>query len=153
MPLKTMHNRLKGQDIEICFRVGTLNKFDTIINAIGSFNEQLMVEKLQDGFLGETADRFDDIYKGTSFDMEFQVHNAEWLVFTELIQKRARRELSDLVFEVIRHDHYQGNDARVTYTDVKWGAISTGVASRSDFVKVKIEGACSERIVNIGGVM
>ena len=141
-----MAARLKGQEVEI--RVVNAGNVVTSIAAVATFNEQVMLETKQDGFLGETVDRFDDILRGYGFDLEFQVAEAAWIDLQSAIIDRAQRKTPEVVFNVIRTDFYANGDTLIiTYSDVKFGAQPLSIASRGDFVKVKIEGKCSERAI------
>ena len=136
--------RLKGQEVEI--RLTQAGTPLTTVSAIGSFNDSVMLETKQDGFLGELADRFDDFLRGFSFDLEFQLTQAAWVDFQEAIISRAQRKTPDTIFNVIRTDFYSNGDTLImTYKNVKFGAQPSTIASRGDFVKVKIEGKCMER--------
>ncbi|HOA00801.1 MAG TPA: hypothetical protein PKI27_00685 [Dermatophilaceae bacterium] len=138
--------RLKGQEVEI--RLVQAGQPLTTIAAIGSFNDSVMLETKQDGFLGEPVDRFDDILRGYSMDLEFQVTQAAWVDFQTAIIDRAQRKTPDMVFNVVRTDFYSNGDTLIlTYKDVRFGAQPTSIASRGDFVKVKVEGKSSERTV------
>ena len=143
--------RLKGQEVSI--RVVRGGVVVTTITAIASFNDQVLLERKQDQFLGETADRFDDIFRGYQGDFEFQVSKATWTELHTAMIARSRRATPDLVFNVIRTDYYaDGSTATFTYADVFFGPSPTTVASRSDFVKVKIDFAGSERPQQISAV-
>lgn len=137
-------SRLKGQEVEI--RLTQAGTPVSSVSAIGSFNDAVMLETKQDGFLGETVDRFDDVLKGYSFDLEFQISNAAWIDMQNAIIDRATRKTPDVVFNVIRTDFYSNGDTLIfTYKDVKFGPQPTSIGNRGDFVKVKLEGKCSER--------
>lgn len=138
--------RLKGQEVEV--RVVNAGTVVTSIAAVATFNEQTILETKQDGFLGEAVDRFDDILRGYGFDLEFQINEAAWIDLQTAIIDRAQRKTPEVVFNVVRTDFYSNGDTLIiTYTDVKFGAQPLSIASRGDFVKVKLEGKCSERTV------
>ena len=75
--------RLKGQEVEI--RLTQAGSAVSSIDAIGNFNDSVMLETKQDGFIGETTDRFDDVLHGFSFDLEFRLFSFEDLQ-TDLLQ-------------------------------------------------------------------
>lgn len=138
--------RLKGQEVEI--RITRAGSVENAIAAIGTFNDQVMLETKQDGFLGELTDRFDDVMRGYGFDLEFQVSEASWIDFQTAMIDRSQRMTPDVLFNVIRTDFYSNGDTLIiAYMDVKFGAQPTTIASRGDFVKVKLEGKCSQRSV------
>lgn len=144
--------RLKGQEVEIRL-VQDANVLMTIA-AIGSFNDTVDTETKQDGFLGEKVDRFDDVLKGFSLDLEFQVNQAAWIDLQTAIINRATRTVLGTVFNVVRIDFYSNGDSAIlTYKDVKFGPQPTSISNRTDFVKVKLSGKCSERTVQKNAVM
>ncbi len=139
-----MDARLKGQEISIrAIRGGVV--VDSI-DSISVFNQETMLELKQDGFLGETVNRFDSIFNGFGGDFEFHVHNNRWVGFERSIIDKANRNTPDTVFNVIRTDFYpNGNSTIYTYRDVSWGAIPHTVGSRGDYAKIKAQFQCSER--------
>jgi len=136
--------RVKGQDISV--RVINAGVVVGSIDSIASMNDNIALELKEDGFLGETANRFDEILNGYGGDFEFQVHRGDWNNFTKAITDKAERRTPDVQFNVVRVDYYpNGDTVTYTYTDVHWGAIPTSVASRGDFVKPRLEFRCTER--------
>lgn len=139
-----MDLRLRGQEISIrTVRAGVV--IDSI-DSVSTFNDEVMLELKQDGFLGEFVNRFDEVFNGYSGDFEFAVHNNLWVAWQRSIIDKAQRNTPDTIFNVIRSDFYpNGNSTIYTYRDVHWGAQPTAVASRGDYVKVKAAFNCSER--------
>jgi len=136
--------RVKGQDISV--RVINAGVVVGSIDSIASMNDNVALELKEDGFLGETANRFDEILNGYGGDFEFQVHRGDWNTFVSAITDKAERRTPDVQFNVVRVDYYpNGDTVTYTYTDVHWGAIPTAVASRGDFVKPRLEFRCTER--------
>lgn len=143
--------RLKGQEVEI--RVIAAGSVVQEINAIATFNDNVMFELKEDGFLGEVTNRFDEILNGYGGDFEFQVTEAAWYEFIQRIEDRAKRVTPEVIFNVIRTDFFSnGSTAIVTYEDVKWGASPTTIASRGDFVKVRLEFRTSKRSIQINSL-
>lgn len=143
--------RLKGQEVSI--RVIQAGNVITSIDSISTFNEAVALELKEQGYLGETVNRFDEILNGFGGDFEFHVNKADWHEVVTAIIDRATRRVPDLVFNVVRTDFYPNSDTAVfTYQDVKWGAIPTSVASRGDYVKVRGEFKCEERPVAVNAL-
>lgn len=134
-----MSQRIKGQEVVInIINDGVLE--DTL-TSIQSFNDEDMLEIKQQGYLGETSNRGDDIYNGTKFDFELHLQSQAWFNFKNAILDRAKRRKPDLVFNVtVTYFFPNGDTPTITYPDVKWGPIPKTVASRGDYVKVKMEG-------------
>lgn len=136
--------RLRGQEVEI--RVTQAGSVLQSVTAVSTFDDTVETETSQQGFLGEMSDRYDDILHGYSWNLEFQINRATWVQLQRAITDRAQRKTPDMIFNIIRTDFYSNGDSLVlTYKDVKFGPQNTSVASRVDFVKVKLTGKCSER--------
>lgn len=139
-----MDQRLKGQEVSI--RIINAGVVVAEIDTVSSFNDEVALELKEDGFLGETANRFDEILNGYGGDMEIQISKANWVLLQQAIIDRAQRKTPEVVFNVVRTDLFSNGDSAIfTYSDVKWGPIPTSVASRGDFVKPKLQFKCSER--------
>jgi hypothetical protein len=139
-----MGDRLKGQEVSI--RVIDSGTMVASLDSITSFNEEMKSEIKEDGFLGEVANRFDDIFNGFGGDFEIHVRRSDYVNFQKRVKERQQRKVVTRVFNVVRTDLYpDGTSTVFTYIDVKWGAMSTSAGSRTDFVKMKTSFACSER--------
>ena len=138
--------RLKGQEVSI--RVVSNGVVVASIDSVSAFNEQVMLELKEAGYLGETVNRFDEILNGYGGDFEFHVTSASWNELVGQIEARATRRQPDLQFNVIRTDIFPNGDTSIyNYRDVFWGNIPTSVSSRGDYVKPRMEFKCNERPV------
>jgi hypothetical protein len=136
--------RLKGQEVAI--RSVVAGVVVESIDSVSAFDEEVMLEIKQDGFLGEFVNRFDEVFNGFGGSFEFHVHNSLWVPFQRSIIDKAQRNIPGLLFNVIRTDFYPNGDNVVyTYRDVHWGAMPTNVATRGDYAKVKAAFNCSDR--------
>lgn len=143
--------RLKGQEVSV--RVIQAGNVITSIDSVSAFNENVALELKEQGYLGETVNRFDEILNGFGGDFEFHVNSADWHDLVASILDRATRKTPDVVFNVVRTDFYPNSDTAIfTYQDVKWGAIPTAVASRGDYVKPRMEFRCEERPVKVNAL-
>jgi hypothetical protein len=143
--------RLKGQEISV--RVIQAGNVVEQIDSISTFNDAVALELKEQGYLGETVNRFDEILNGYGGDFEFHVTKASWNDLVESIAARARRETPDVQFNVIRTDFYPNGDSSLyTYQDVNWGPIPTNVPSRGDYVKGRMEFRCSARPVKVNAL-
>jgi hypothetical protein len=114
------------------------------LSAISDLNDEDMFEIKQQGYLGETSNRGDEIYNGTKGDLSMHLQSQEWFTFKQAINDRARRVKPDLVFNIAVTSFFPNGDTpTVTYPDVNWGPIPTNIPSRGDYVKVKLEWFCS----------
>lgn len=146
-----MSDRLKGQEVSI--RVVQGGTVVNTIDSVSAFNENVMLELKENGYLGETVNRFDEILNGFGGDFEFHIAQASWQELELSIIDRATRRQPDLIFNVIRTDFYPNGDTAITtYSDVKWGPIPKNIPSRGDYVKPRMEFRCSERPVAINSL-
>lgn len=143
--------RLQGQQISI--RIIEDGSVVNEIDSIGTFDDGVKLALKEDGFLGEPVNRFDEVLEGYTFSFEYQPTKADHMRLVLSIEERARREVPNRVFNIVRTDFFSnGSTAIFTYVDVKWGPAGTNVASRGDFAKIKMEGACSQRDVQINAI-
>lgn len=135
--------RIKGQEVVI--NIVNDGVLEDTLTSVTEFNDEDMLEVKSSGFLGETTNRYDDIYNGTKFDFTLNLATQDWFKFKQAIKDRARRVRPDLVFNVTATYFFPNGDApTITYPDVKWGPIPKNVPSRGDYVKVKMEGSVED---------
>lgn len=135
--------RLKGQEMQLLVLDGA-NRVDEI-KAITSQDNESKLEIKQEGFLGEVSDEYDTVYSGEGGSFEFQVHKIKWLTFKARIIAKAKREQPTITFNIVHVWLFANGDSLLrTYLDIAWGAISESAGSRKDYVKVKMQYACSE---------
>lgn len=138
-----MAQRIKGQEVSILVvREGVL---EAELTDIQNFNAELKLELLEHGYLGETTDRHDEIFKGAKFDFEMHVHSQDFITFAKAVLDRARRRQPDLVFNIVATFNFpNGQTPTWMFPDAKFGPIPMNVGSRNDYIKVKIDGAVDE---------
>lgn len=138
-----MGQRIKGQETVLGFTNpdGDQQGLDSVL----SFEAELDLEILEEGYLGETANRFDDIYKGVSGQVELHLETSEYFRFTERVQDRAeRRTPAGGVFTASSTFQFpNGQRARITFEDIFFGAMPVSAPSRSEYVKATIQWKCS----------
>lgn len=141
-----MDQRIKGQETSI--KVIQAGIVIETIETIAVFNDSTNFETKEAGYLGETANRYDEVYNGVSGDFEFNVSRPGWNDFVKAIEDRATRKTPDVVFNIVRADLYPNGDSSiVTYEDVAWGPVPTNIPSRGDYIKVRMEFKCARKTV------
>lgn len=135
--------RLKGQETQIqVIQGGTVV---AAFNAIGSFSDTQKSEKLEQGYLGETTNRHDDIFNGFDGNFNFHMENNSWAAFASAMRARQRRAQPDLVFNIVRADSFpNGQSFTRTYQDVKFGPLPNNIGGRGDYVEGTIDFSCDE---------
>ncbi len=137
-----MAQRIKGQEVTVRFTNpdGSQEGLEDVV----SFDAELDMEILRERYLGETADRFDDIYKGVTGSMEIHVETQQYLVFQQRVQDRAeRRTPAAGVFNATASFQFpNGQRARVTFENLYFGPMPMTVSSSAAYVSTTINWGC-----------
>ena len=143
--MATNDPRLRGQEVEV--RIVANGTLENSITAVATFDETFKLEKKEDGFLGETNNRYDHIFQGIEGKLEFHVNSNDWMLFQNVIKLQAQRKTPNTQINLTRTDYYaNGQTSIITYADCKFGPSPTSVAGRGEFVKVSLDFSCSDRI-------
>jgi hypothetical protein len=148
----TGQQRLKGQEIQ--FRILQDTELLDAVTAFGAFNEKMELEMKQDGFIGETTDRYDDVFKGWKVDIsKMHIFSTDFAALQAAIESRARRITPGTIFNAVRTDTFaDGSTLVITYQNLVFGEMPTDVGGRTEFVTVSFSMGCSERDVAFEGI-
>jgi hypothetical protein len=132
-----MAQRIKGQETELVLLLNgqPVDSFTDIKSANVSF----AMEIKEQGFLGETANRYDSVFNGVSgdLDMEFSTPDV-FKVITSLVDKARRRLPGTTVNIKMTFNFPSGRRARVVFPSVEFGEIPLGVGGRADYNTLKL---------------
>jgi hypothetical protein len=136
--------RILGQDLTLLVSRGTELVIDPLTD-ITNFNGEMTFKTLQQGFLGEFADRTDFVYEAAKFDFELQIHTALYFDFAMSIKNKAQRRTPDVVFNLSGLITFPGTGevTNLIFADVAFGPIPLNVGGRTEYVKTKLQGICS----------
>ena len=135
--------RLKGQEIS-CIIIQDSVPLEAITD-IRSFEFSYELETKDDGFLGETTNRKDSVFKGISGRMELHTSNKSTFKLIAAAVDKARRRTPGTRINIKAAFNYPNGDrARITITDVEFGAFPINASSRTDFVTVGMTFVASE---------
>lgn len=138
-----MAQRIKGQEVSVIIVRGG-NVEDTLTN-IMNFNVELQSEVKTQGYLGEKNNRTDDIFNQVKFDGELHLSSKDWFNFSKAILDRQKRITPDVLFNITLTLVFPNGDTpSVLLPDCKFSAQPLNIGSRSDYVKVKIDGMCDD---------
>lgn len=134
-----MAQRIKGQEIK-CIVAGPSGVEEGLID-IRSLDLEIDIEILEDAILGETANRYDDIFNGVGGNLESQLENRLWLDFIGRVQDRAqRRTPASAQFNITAAFALpSGLRPRLLLEDVFFGGFSIRTASRKDYTLFRCE--------------
>lgn len=136
--------RVKGQEVQIVVS-GPGGGQVLGLDAIASFEAEIQQEILSEGFLGEVAERKDEIFRGCTGSVEAQIATADYLRFVARVNDRAtRRSPATEVWNITAAMNLPaGGVARVTFQDVAFGALPLNVGGRDEYVTVGFDFECS----------
>lgn len=138
-----MTQRIKGQEVE----------FVTVVNGQPQSNLTLArsiefawkTDILQEGYLGETTDRYDSVFRGIRGRVEFHFNNfSPFSLVQQLVDKARRREAGTRVNLKSTLSFPSGVRARVLFRDVEFGELPFNFGSRSDYGTFQIEWGASD---------
>lgn len=135
--------RLKGQ--EVTLSITDPDGGDEPLGDVKSFEAELDIEILQEGYLGETSDRYDDIFHGVSGSVELHIETVRLLRFSELVEARSKRRApaSGKFNAQATFAFPNGESARISFEDIFFGPIPIRSSGRSDYVTVTVSWKCS----------
>ena len=128
-----MAQRIKGQEVEMILVED--NTPLTGVADIRSFEMEAQLEIITEGYLGETTDRRDSVYRGFSGRVELHFENRDVIdLMRRLIDKARRRTAGTRINMKVTLVFPEGGDrVRVLLKNLEFGAIPLGFGSRSEY--------------------
>lgn len=127
--------RVKGQEVVATFV--SADGVEESIADVKSLDIQFDRDSLSEGYIGQTTEQKDDIFKGVSGSLEFHVANGDFLELTRRINERSRRRLPGEIFQIVATIAFpDGSQRRIVVPNAFFGAIPISTASRDDYVMV-----------------
>lgn len=138
-----MSQRLKGQETKLIL-TGP-NGVEEGLADVKSFEAEIDLEILEEEFLGETSNRFDDIFNGVGGNMEVQIESRLFLDFIGRVIDRAQRRLpADTKFIATSAFALpNGQRVRLMFEDVFFGPMPIRTPSRKQYTTMRVEWKCS----------
>ena len=141
-----MAQRIKGQEVEVLLVVN--GEPQAALFDIKSFEMAFQQEILSEGYLGETTNRRDSIFKGISGRFEAHVENQEFLTFfTTLVDKARRRAPGTQINLKVTLNFPNGDRPRILIPDAEFGELPLNFGSRQDYGSVSITFEAAEASV------
>lgn len=132
-----MSGRIKGQEVEAIIIVNGAPQRN--ITTIRNFEFAWQMEISTEGYLGESTDRRDSVFKGVRGSMEMHIENADIFSFMQQVVDRARDRSAGLRVNIKATLRFPNGDRpRILIPDVEFGEIPFNFGSRSDFGTVSL---------------
>lgn len=133
--------RIKGQEvaIEVLQNGVQLQTFSDIRN----FSVTPRFEKKEEGYLGETSNRYDEVFNGVDFDMELNFHDEGVLnLVTDIVERAARRVPGTVINIKATLKFATGANPKVVLQDCYFNDMPVNFGSRTDYGTFKLSGSC-----------
>ncbi len=130
--------RIKGQEVELILVVNGIPQQTT--TDVRSFELAVKTDPLEEGYLGETTDRYDEIYKGVRGRMELHFENQDVLSIIQSIIDRARRRTPGTQINAKGTLNFpNGQRPLAIVNDIFFGELPINFPSRSDYGTVSLD--------------
>jgi hypothetical protein len=135
--------RIKGQEVSISIILD--GSLQTRIDTIQSADIEFEMELLEEGYLGETSDRVDSVFKLVSLTLEGHVNSQAYLELADAIVKRAQRRVGGAVrIDVVGSFAFPNGDfPSLLLPDVQFDSIPLSIGGRNEFVSITLTGKSS----------
>lgn len=134
--------RIKGQEVEI--QIVADNAVQSSLTAIQSFEAVRKFEVKEEEYLGEKANRYDEIFKGYTIALDLHFSNPDVFDFMQLVQDRAQRRTPGVIVNIKATLNFpSGVRRRLLFPDIFFEDIPMNFGSRSDYGTVSLNGAGS----------
>jgi hypothetical protein len=140
----SMSKRLKGQETFV--NIVANGDLQTRINSIKECEVTFYLEIKEDDFLGETAPRFDMVFKGCGVKIGHQVNDPQIFTLQQTIIARARRQLGPGTrFDMgVAFQFDSGLTGRFIFVDLSFADMNLNTGARDDFTEGTLDAKCSE---------
>jgi len=140
-----MSNELPIKGQETRFTLTSPKGQETSVTKIKDSTFTFDMEIITEQYLGETADQFDDIFRGVTVELTFDLTDpATYDLVQQIVDRAARRTPAAGKFSVISVLNFpSGERRRILFPDLKFGEIPTGFGGRDEYGEVKLTGKCS----------
>lgn len=139
-----MAQRIKGSEVTAI--VTSPDGREDSIDAIGSLSLTIQIELLSEGYLGESANRRDEIYNGVEGSLELHLERGAYFdLVTKIKNRAARRTAATDRFDLMAIFAFPNGDRRrAIIRDVHFGEIPVESSGRGEYVSSTINFGAEE---------
>ena len=129
--------RLKGQETEL--RLIVDNNVQDTITDIRSMNISIQLAILQEGYLGETTMRRDEVFNGVTGSIELHIENEDIFTLLNSIVNRARRREPGVKINAKTSVRFpNGQNKIIMISNIFFGEIPFGFGGRAEYVTTSL---------------
>lgn len=138
-----MAQRIRGQEVKVFVLVN--GDTNTSLTDVRNFEVTPKFTKLEEGYLGETSKRYDEIFEGLDFSLELHTEDPGVLDFISVVRERAVDRTSKTVINIQSLLQFaNGSQRNVILKDCYFENMPINVGGRSEYVSLKLAGSCSD---------
>ncbi len=138
-----MAQRLKGQEVNITVMLDGVEQLS--LRDVKNLTITPNFDRLTEGYLGETTDRYDELFKGVAVEFEVHTEDPGFVDFIAAVKNRATRRTPNTVINIFATLNFpSGQRVRIVLRDCFFADLPFNVGSRSDYGSVKLSGAASD---------
>jgi len=135
--------RIKGQETEVLI-VSKGQALDSITD-VRSFEVTVKTDIIEQGYLGEKTNRYDEIFNGVSGRMDLHFENQSIFdLFADVVNRAKRKEPDTRINIKTTLNYPNGQRPRVQINDCFFGSFPISFGSRADYGSVTVEFAASD---------
>ena len=138
--------RIRGQEVVI----SVLKDSETVkaLSNVRNFTVTPRFSKMEEKYLGETSNRYDEMFDGVNFEFELHMDDPDVLDFVTAIKYRAQRRVggfSNVKINITATLNFVGGvQPTVNLVDCYFEDMPIGFGSRSDYGTFKVSGSCDD---------
>lgn len=131
---------IKGQ--EVLLSIVSPDGLEDALDHIKDNKFTLDLEIITEQYLGQTADQFDEIFRGVTVELTLDMASPKVIDFaTKVVNRAQRRTAAAQTFQIITALRFpSGERRRMLFPDLKFGAFPFDFAGRDKYSEVKITG-------------
>ena len=141
-----MGERIKGQEVRVVLVVN--RRPVTTVSACRSLDFGFDQEIKSEGYLGETSERKDTIFKGIDGKLEFHLEGRELLDIAAYTVEISRRRVASAKVNLQFALRFPGaRPVQVIAPNVVFGKWPFQIGGRAEYVSVSVDWACTEIVL------
>lgn len=141
-----MKQGIKGQDTVLQIIKG--GKVESSLTSVKDFSIQFDIDVLSNGYIGETTERKDEIFKGVSGKVTLDWTDPGVVTFQDNLVKRARRELPYFSVNILTTiTDSSGSTKRIIIPDAFFENPDANMGGRDNYMETTLTFQASEYVI------
>lgn len=135
--------RIKGQNTFLDVIVN--NEVQDSIGPVTEWGMEFMLEIISQGYIGETTERKDSIFKGFKGNATLHLNTKKAFNIVNAAIENARQRVGHAIINAKATFNFPNGDrVRIIFPDIAIGAIPISFGGTGDYGEMKLEWECSE---------